>query len=384
VIGRTAPGDTVDLLDPNGIVLASTSAALTTGAYALQPATNLKAGVLPLRVRVHDAAGNVSPPGAAFNLTVVDTSPSDFDGDGKTDLALFRPANGLWIVPRSSGGSTTITQFGAPNFYDIPVPGDYDGIGRTELALFRPSTAQWIILGPGGPRVVNFGAPNLFDIPVPGDYDGVGYTEPAIYRPSTGQWFALGPNGGHLVATFGAPNLFDVPVPGDYDGTGHTEPAVFRPSTAQWFVLGPTGGRLLGSFGAPNFFDVPIPGDYDGIGRTELAIFRPSTTQFFVLGPTGGRLLGASGTPNLFDIPTEAPVASLRKLGVVGGPRIMSFHGTISAAPRSAALSVSPATTPPATASASAPTVFIAPVRSRTRPAQDVVSAAIESLAGED
>ena len=34
-------------------------------------------------------------------------------------------------------------QFGDPT--DTPVPGDYDGDGRTDLAVFRQSTGQWFV-----------------------------------------------------------------------------------------------------------------------------------------------------------------------------------------------------------------------------------------------
>ena len=372
--GTSVPGDTVDLLDPNGIVLASTSSALTSGDFILQPATNLSAGTLPLRLRLRDVAGNVSRPGPAFNLTIADAAIADFEGDGKSDMAVFRPANGLWAINRSSGGANSFTLFGGARYYDIPAPGDYNGDGTADLAVFRPSTAQWIIKTGSALRVISFGTPNLFDIPVPGDYDGVGYTEPAVFRPSTGQWFVLGPTGGRLLGNFGAPNLFDLPVPGDYDGIGRTELAVFRPSTAQWFVLGPTGGRLLGNFGAPNFFDIPIPGDYDGIGRTELAVFRPSTAQFLVLSPSGGRVLGSFGERFLYDIPPQAPIAALRKLGTVGGIRLASVTAGASAAPKSAALTVASGGATPE------PVVYLAPVPSKKRAAQDVVSLALDSL----
>jgi hypothetical protein len=46
--------------------------------------------------------------------------------------------------------------FGAPGL-DTPVPGDYDGTGRSELAVYRPTTAQWFVIGPGGGRALQLG-----------------------------------------------------------------------------------------------------------------------------------------------------------------------------------------------------------------------------------
>ena len=60
--------------------------------------------------------------------------PGDYDGDGKTDEAVYR--DGVWWILRSSnGGGMAITWGGAPQ--DIPVPGDYDGDGRTDKAVYR-------------------------------------------------------------------------------------------------------------------------------------------------------------------------------------------------------------------------------------------------------
>jgi len=37
----------------------------------------------------------------------------------------------------------TTVQFGASG--DLPVPGDYDGNGTTDIAVFRPSTGVWYV-----------------------------------------------------------------------------------------------------------------------------------------------------------------------------------------------------------------------------------------------
>jgi len=39
----------------------------------------------------------------------------DYDGKGKTDIAVWRPENGYWYIIRSSGGNTTYTPWGALN-----------------------------------------------------------------------------------------------------------------------------------------------------------------------------------------------------------------------------------------------------------------------------
>ena len=67
------------------------------------------------------------------------------------------------------------------------VPGDFDGDGDTDAAVFRPSTGRWYIRG-----ITNFPYGASGDIPVPGDYDGDGDTDAAVFRPSTGRWYIRG------------------------------------------------------------------------------------------------------------------------------------------------------------------------------------------------
>ncbi len=58
------------------------------------------------------------------------------------------------------GGITT--NFGTTN--DVPVPGDYNGDGKTDIAVFRPSNGVWFVQG--GITAV-WGAPTDIALPLP-------------------------------------------------------------------------------------------------------------------------------------------------------------------------------------------------------------------------
>ncbi|RUL84947.1 Ig-like domain-containing protein [Tautonia sociabilis] len=261
----------------------------------------------------------------------------DFDGDGRADAAVFRPSSDRmpgaseWLILGSRTGPRSIL-FGGSGL-DQPAPGDFDGDGVTDLAVFRPvsdllpGAAEWFILPSStgqGVRIL-FGGAGGLDVPAVGDFDGDGRDDIAVFRPNSdlipgaSQWFILpsGPNdvnysqklGGYSVL-FGQAGV-DQPVPLDYDGDGRDDVATFRPTTSEWFIMRsslPTASAgLRVAFGVPG--DLAAPADYDGDGIADLAAFRPSTGVWTIRRTTDSQdvviAFGSSG-----DIPVLGPLAA--------------------------------------------------------------------------
>jgi hypothetical protein len=234
--------------------------------------------------------------GGQFGDVVV---PGNYDGDKRTDQAVFR--NGVWYIQNSSNGAVQITQFGLPG--DKPVQGDYDGDGKTDLAVWRESNNVWYVLrsSDGGFSSYQFGSAG--DRAMTGDYDGDGKFDYAIWRPSTGTWYVLqSSNGDVQISRFGTDG--DTPLVGDFDGDKRADISVFRASTGTWYYLYSSDG----SFGYRTWGladDKPVPGDYDRDGKTDVAVFREADGNWYVLfSGTGSYTIRHFGTAG--DIPIPA------------------------------------------------------------------------------
>lgn len=230
---------------------------------------------------------------ATYQWGLPDDKPlvADFDGDGRSDLVVYRPSNGTWYIRYSSSNYSyanyTTYQWGLSG--DAPLSADFDGDGRTDLAVYRPSTGVWFVRY----STSNYGYANWAafqwgvegDVPVSADFDGDHRTDLAVWRPSDGTWwirFSASNYGNYSVYQWGLTG--DLPVVGDFDGDGKTDLAVVRPGTQDvWYVrFSSSNYATYTTYDWGLGGDIPITGDFDGDRKTDVVVWRPSEGNWYL------------------------------------------------------------------------------------------------------
>ena len=233
-----------------------------------------------------------------------DPPAGDYDGDGKTDVALYDQSAARFLINLSGGGTLT-PSFGIYGDVNLPVAGDYDGDGKTDVAVYDQTRSQFfILLSGGGALTPHFGIPGDANIPIAGDFDGDGKTDFAIYDQTRSQFFILLSGGGALTPQFGIPQDVNIPIAGDYNGDGKTDFAIYDQTRSRFFILfNGGGGALTPQFGNPAHVNVPVAGDYDGDGKTDVGVYDQTAARFFILLSGGGALTPQFGNPAHANVP---------------------------------------------------------------------------------
>jgi hypothetical protein len=218
----------------------------------------------------------------------------DFNGDGKTDVACYTGASGVWAIALSTGSSLAVQNWSSSLAPAVPISnqcttGDFNGDGLTDLICYGGDGDWYLGISTGNgftPRSWPGGlapATPITNQCTTGDFDGDGRTDLICYDGGDGgAWTVAFSTGDSFTAqtyTTGiavASPITNQCMTGDFNGDGMTDLICYTGSGGVWVVGLSTGSGFIALGWSSNLAPaIPIRnqctnGDFNGDGMTDL------------------------------------------------------------------------------------------------------------------
>ena len=240
---------------------------------------------------------------------------ADFDGDGQSDLIIWRPEFGFWAILPSANNfdpdGFLLYQLGLPG--DIPLLGDFDADGRTDLAIWRNTDGNWAFrLSKSSYRTIvvrQWGLPG--DKPFVLDYNGDGHDDLAVFRPEDGSFYVLPITSSGGAFSPAEPVISQLHLPGqiqfrqavfgvDENGDGTESLASVQSFQGGYFWSRLENSTLTSLPWGVSATDTPLRCDIDGDGRDDRVVVRASWEEpelkWFAAHATGAVTAHTFGT----------------------------------------------------------------------------------------
>jgi hypothetical protein len=223
--------------------------------------------------------------------STLNSASDDYDGDGRGDfVTLFiTGTNRIWRILQTGSNTVREVYWGLPS--DQIVPADYDGDGKTDVAVYRRTEGIWYILQSttNQMRAEYWGEAGGSDLGRVGDFDKDGKNDLTVIRPTLGAtpWFTRRSSDGAMNVVFwggvNAPatdSLFPPTAQMDIDGDGRQDHMIVRDpdfntsgTPVTYYIRRSSDGQsFVLQWGLDT--DERLFGDYDGDGKTDIVARR--------------------------------------------------------------------------------------------------------------
>lgn len=240
----------------------------------------------------------------------------DFNGDGLVDVGTYDRTNGHWAVALSNfGGFGSVTEwltnFGASTDWQY-VNGDFNGDGKTDIAIFNQSNGQWKAGISNSAGFDNQGVWATFSntststMPITGDFNGDGVSDVGVYNKAAGNVTVAISNKSSFtsasiwinsLAYSSAAQVFT----GDFNGDGLIDIGVFN--DGNWSFAVSDGTQFISKSEWDTSFGVgktPVISDFNHDGLTDIGVFTKDTGLWQIYRCTGNGFLPGGDWLNNF------------------------------------------------------------------------------------